>query len=143
MDRFVVPQFIDNENKIIGSITTRQFLLMMVAAILIFVFYKTLDFLAFVVLGLFTLTIFSIIAFVKINGVAFHFFLLNLIQTFAKPRMKIWDKEHTDAELAQLMREIPPPPARKRLVKETMVTSRLSQLTLSVNTGGAYNPDEE
>ena len=48
MQQFTVPQFIDVEPKIIGPITTRQFLIFLGAALLIFLFYKMLNFGAFV-----------------------------------------------------------------------------------------------
>ena len=42
MDRYNVPQFIDVEAKIIGPITARQFIIMLVACGLTFIWYKTL-----------------------------------------------------------------------------------------------------
>ena len=36
-EKFVVPQFIDNEDKILGPITVRQFLILLVATFVIFI----------------------------------------------------------------------------------------------------------
>lgn len=49
MLQFTVPQFIDVEDKIIGTITVRQFIILLVAAILIAVSYRVLDTAGFVV----------------------------------------------------------------------------------------------
>ena len=42
--RFIVPQFIDAEDKILGPITVRQFIIMIVGGLLIFAAYKLADF---------------------------------------------------------------------------------------------------
>lgn len=81
MQQFVVPQFIDVEDKIFGPITTRQFVIMLVAGIIIFLAFRFGDFALFV----FTLAVVGgialLFAFVKVNGQQFHYFLLNLVQT--------------------------------------------------------------
>ncbi len=83
-----------------------------------------------------------IFAFAKVNGQPFHVIALNLFQNFRKPRRRIWDKTLSDAELRVLLKKdvAPPPPERHK--KAPMEQSRLSELTLTVNTGGAYAGDE-
>ncbi|MFH1047864.1 MAG: PrgI family protein [Patescibacteria group bacterium] len=140
--RFTVPQFIDAEDKIFGPITTRQFIILLITAGLVFVTFKLADFVLFLVLGILEVLLAGLIAFVKINGQPFHYFLLNLVQTFAKPRLRIWDKTLTDGELRAIIMAPPPAPPTKRLIKERVATAKLSELTLVVNTGGVYNPEE-
>jgi len=134
---FAVPQFIDVENKIFGPITTRQFILVMIAGMLDFIFYKLLYFNTFVFLSVPITGIFCIIAFLKINGMPFHYFLLNLIQTLVKPTFRIWRKESITAlptlEKAEVKKEFIPKPA--------IPSSRLTNLSLIVNTGGAYREE--
>lgn len=146
--RFTVPQFIDVEDKIIGPITTRQFLILLVTAGIMFVTYKLITmtpgrFTYSIIAMIAELGIGGILAFLKINGQPFHFFLLNLIQTFSKPRLRVWDKNLNDTELREIISAPPPAPPTKRLLKERVSTSRLSELTLVVNTGGVYNPEAE
>ena len=43
MDQFVVPQFIDVEDKIFGPVTTRQFVILLVAGLVLFVASKLAD----------------------------------------------------------------------------------------------------
>ena len=142
-NQFVVPQFIDVEDKIIGPITTRQFVIILVMFLVGTIVYKLADLTLMLVINV-PLAIFSLVlAFVKVNGVPFHFFLLNVLQTLKRSPIRVWNKNLSDAEIIALSQvELPPPPAPK-IYKEAPPTSRLNQLALVVNTGGVYNPEEE
>lgn len=141
--RFVVPQFIDVEDKILGPLTVRQFLIMLITFVLLAILYRLLVFSYFLGAGLPLLAVGVILAFVKVNGLPFHFFLLNLGETLRRPRLRVWDKEMSDAELKIYMAAAPPPPPAAKIRKEALQSSKLSQLSLIVNTGGVYKPDEE
>ncbi|PJA47315.1 hypothetical protein CO172_02060 [Candidatus Uhrbacteria bacterium CG_4_9_14_3_um_filter_36_7] len=141
-DQFTVPQFIDAEDKIIGPITVRQFLILLVAALLIALFWKLLSFIIFVFSSIFILGLAFTLAFAKINGMPFHFFLLNLIQTLRKPRLRVWDKWLTDSQLRIFLDTDIPEIPTSHPHKPSMATSHLEELTLVVNTGGAYKPEE-
>ncbi|MBI4133334.1 PrgI family protein [Candidatus Uhrbacteria bacterium] len=140
--QFVVPQFIDVEDKIFGPITVRQFIIILVDFGIVFLFYKIFDFALFVLLGLPTLGIGFVLAFIKINGQPFHFFLLNFLQTARRPRLRIWDKTIPESVLRELIRapEVKPPPLPPK--KPPLEASRLTELTLVVNTGGVYRPED-
>jgi len=142
MEKFVVPQFIDVEDKIIGPVTTRQFVIMLADFFLIFIAYKLLETILFIPIVIILLGVGIVISFVKVNGMPFHFFLLNLIQTFKKPKLRIWDKELTTSELRMYIKseEVKPVPIPPQ--KEPLATSRLSELVLVVNTGGLYKPED-
>src|SRR3989339_1590352 len=93
MKQFTVPQFIDVEDKIIGPITTRQFIIIIVAGIVLFLEYKLSDLALFIIIGLPTVLLFGVFAFVKINGVPFHFFALNIVTTLKKPALRVWQRQ--------------------------------------------------
>jgi len=138
LSHFLVPQFIDVETKIIGPITTRQFLIMMVAGMLDFIFYKLFYFNTFIVIAIIITGLFGVVAFVRMNGMPFHFFFLNLVQTLRKPKLRLWQKETITAmpieEKAEVKKEL--------LVKKPFISSsKLSSLSLVVNTGGAYQEE--
>lgn len=142
MDQFVVPQFIDVEDKIFGPVTTRQFLILLTAGLILFIAFKLADTALFIFI-LATLGSFALIlAFVKINGQSFHYFLLNLFQTLRRPSRRIWYKMDTKEELEQLrkMEKIELP--EKVSAVPNLSYSRLRDLSLSVNTGGYYKPEE-
>ena len=93
MKQATVPQFIDVENKIVGPITVRQFIIMTICGLIMFMEYKFSDMILFILLALPTFGAFGTLAFLKINGMPFHFFILNLIQTTKKPRLRIWSRQ--------------------------------------------------
>ena len=140
-DQFVVPQFLDVEAKIIGPITMRQFIIMIVAAIFDFLAFKFIsNIFIFIIVALLLTTIGVVFAFARVNGQPFHIMFLNMIQTIRKPLIRIWDKTRSDADIKIMMKKDdekkdPPPPPKTRLS-----SSHLSDITLFLNTGGVYNP---
>lgn len=142
MRQYTVPQFIDIEDKIIGPITVRQFLIMLVDGLAIAMVYRLADFILFVILGLLMGSAGVIVAFVKINGQPFHYFLLNLLQTSLRPALRVWDKSLTYGEARMLVQAPPAPPEKAPPPKERATANKLSELSLVVNTGGAYKPEE-
>lgn len=143
-NQFVVPQFLDVESKIIGPITARQFLIMLGVLVVEFIIYRVfLNILFVLMFGVPVLGIGLAFAFMKVNGQPFHFIVLNFIQNFQKPRLRIWDKTLSDADvrvfLEKVDEDVAPPPVRKAPIER----SRLNELTLVVNTGGVYASDED
>lgn len=142
MDQFVVPQFIEVEDKIFGPITVRQFLILLVGGLLIFLAYRFGDFAVFVtalvVLGSLSL----ISAFLKVNGQTFHYFLLNIFETMRKPSLRLWYKGLSNAELEYLRKAGMEDEAVAPRIKPAAKRMHIRNLALVVNTGGYYRPDE-
>ncbi|EKD32797.1 MAG: hypothetical protein ACD_76C00145G0005 [uncultured bacterium] len=141
-DQFVVPQFIDVEPKIIGPITARQFIVMLAVLIIEAVMYRLLRFSFFLGFGIPFLAFGFILAFVKINGQPFHFFILNLFQTLRKPSLRVWNKVRSNSELHMYMQPEQAVPAPELPKKPMVSSSRLQDLSMTVNTGGVYHPEE-
>jgi len=141
--QYVVPQFIDAEDKIIGPITVRQFIEMLVVGVIEFVLYKALTFITFVLFGLLVLGAGLVLAFSTVNGQAFHLFLLNVFITLKRPKLRIWFRDYNDSELRQFIQKAPPPPVAAQITKARPEFSKLSELSLIVNTGGAYQGEAE
>lgn len=140
MQQFTVPQFIDVEDKIIGPITARQFVIFLIAAVLIAIAYKIFDFNLFVVFGVIVFLLAIIFGFVKINGRPFHFFLLNVIQTIRRPGIRVWNNR-----LASVVNENKIPTLKfdsTKSSKEYYEKSRLAELSLVVDTEGEYRGDD-
>ena len=140
MHQFVVPQFLDVENKIIGPLTVRQFIIFLVGAGLIFIVFKLASFWAAAIEGVLIFSLTGTFAFLKINGRPFHFFLLNLIQTLRRPGLKVWNKQVFAESVKE---EKIPVVAKSNLVKKHLTATRLSELSLVVDTGGAYREEIE
>ena len=134
--RFIVPQFIDAEDKIFGPITVRQFLIMVGGFLFIFIFYKTSDFGLFIfqtaIVVIATLTF----AFVKINGAPFHLFFINFVSTFKKPKIRSWRKEQI--KVAEFKSKDEDKAVTYVKKKRILPTSKLSELSLIIDTGGVY-----
>lgn len=137
MMQFTVPQFIDVEDKIIGPITVRQFMVMLFGFLIMAIFYKVFDFSLFLTLSLVLFAVCSLFAFFKVNGMPFHFFVLNFIQTSKRPFLRVWNSgsvsyaDDIDLESKE-MNEITP------VKPKSISTSRLTELSLIVDTKGAY-----
>jgi hypothetical protein len=137
MQQFTVPQFIDVEDKIIGPITARQFIIMLAGFLLIALCYKIFAFNFFLFFGLMLFAISGIFAFLKVNGMPFHFFVLNFIQTLKSPNLRVWNNRlvpelRIEKETEKAIEEV------MALPKQKVSTSRLTELSLIVDTQGAY-----
>ena len=141
-EQFVVPQFIDVEDKIIGPISARQFVILLVVLLTDTLLFKLLTFGKFLLVAIPILVIGIVFSFVRINGQPFHYFVLNIIQTLRKPRIRVWDKAISDAEVRVFMKIEEAPLAPSAPPKAPVTSSRLAELSLVVNTGGVYNPED-
>jgi hypothetical protein len=135
--QFIVPQFIEIEDKIFGPITVRQFLILLVGSLLEFLAFRFADFQLFVLLTALIGGTTLLFAFAKINGQTFHYFLLNLFQTLRKPSVRIWRKFYTKKDLLYEMQH---GIAEVVVITEKKVAKpqRMHDLSLVVNTGGYY-----
>ena len=143
-NQFTVPQFLDVESKIIGPVTARQFFILLGVLLAEFLIYRIFLNIIYVLLfGLPVLGVGLIFAFGKANGQPIHFLVLNYIQTFRRPRLRVWDKTLSDADVRMFLQTVEEEVIAPRLTKAPLERSRLNELTLTVNTGGVYASDEE
>ena len=146
MQQFTVPQFIDVEDKIIGPVTTRQFIILMVGFIFIAICYKFFDFSLFAFTGSIILLVAGTLAFLRINGRPFHFFILNVIQTLKKPGLRLWNNHIGNAyledniEISIIGKKIK---KSEHLENKAYSKSRLAELALIVDTKGVYRGEKD
>ncbi len=138
--QFIVPQFIEVETKIIGPISVRQFITLLVSAGIIFLLYELLASTAFIISALFVAAISGTIAFARINSQPFHIFALNFIQTMKTPNLRVWHREFIQyKEKTKKEKKKPQPP----VIKKQVTPSRLTELSLQVDTGGRYEAEDK
>ncbi len=146
MQMFTVPQFIDAEDKIIGALTVRQFIICLAGLIIMVISYKLFDLVLFIIIGLLCIVVFGALAFVKINGRPFHFFLLNLVQTMKKPKTRVWNHKNSLKDLASEEQDeggaLQETVNKKDVPKKRLPDSRLNELSLIVDTKGVYKGGE-
>lgn len=88
--QFQVPQFIEIEDKLFGPLTFKQFAYLVGGAGMIFVLYKILPFFLAVIL-IIPIAILSLaLAFYKINGKPFVFYMQAAITYATKSKLYIW-----------------------------------------------------
>ncbi len=145
MQQFTVPQFIDVEDKIIGPITVRQFIILMISLGLDILCYKILDFAAFIFATIIVLGTGGILAFLKINGRPFHYFILNFVQTIKKPSLRVWNHIIGRQYLEEKVQHEELVPTKTITPKHLLpykhkyhTKSRLAELSLIVDTHGTY-----
>lgn len=141
MEQFTVPQFIDVEDKIFGPITARQFSIILAAAGPIFLAYKLSDTALFIFFAILIGGSALILAFATINGQAFHYFLLNIIENIRKPSRRQWNKRYSDAELREYIASAKVPEPEEKVERRTLNNTKIRDLSLLVNTGGYYKPE--
>jgi len=91
--RFVVPQFIEYEVKIIGPFTFKQFIYVGVAGVICFIVYYSAPFFIFLI-SCFVLGGISLaFAFLKIGGRGLPTILANMLRFRLTPKMYIWQKK--------------------------------------------------
>ena len=138
--RFIVPQFIDTEDKILGPITVRQFIIMIGGGLLIFASYKLADFGLFLLEGFIIIALVLLFAFVKVNGAPFHVFFANFLSTFKKPKIRVWQKEYI--RVAEFKGKYEDQKTTYVPKKRLLSTSKLSELSLIIDTGGVYKGEQ-
>ena len=143
MPQFVVPQFIDVEDKIIGPITTRQFIMGVVSALLIFLAYKFADTTLFIIQAIIIFGIYVLVAFVKINGQRFHTFFLSVVRSLIRSNLRVWNKDFKLKAVKPKKEKIDEKDKPPVKVQKARAPKRsLSNLSLLVDTGGKYRPEE-
>lgn len=143
MQQFVVPQFIDVEDKVIGPITVRQFVIILVGMGINFIAYKLSDFTLFVFWFFIISFITFSFAFIRINGRPLHYFVLNFTQTLRRPNVRTWDRELSKIDLKRYTKNKEENLSPQITVKAPVQTSRLAELALIVDTGGVYQGVKE
>lgn len=141
MQQFVVPQFIDVEAKIIGPITARQFLILLGATLLIALNFRIFDFSLFLALSIPIFIIAVVFAFIKVNGRPFHLFVLNIIQTWRRPILRVWNHKAVTVEQEEKVEKV----KQDYIVREKRAygQSRLAELSLVVDTTGKYKGERK
>ena len=144
MKKFIVPQFIDVENKILGPVTVRQFITVAVGGVFMFVAYRLADFSLFLIEAVIILIISAVVAFLRFNGLPFHIFLLNMVGTYKKPMLRVWLKEEAKQPFGSNKKKNKKDKEEKYFVPRKSISSeKLSELALIIDTGGIYKGEAE
>ena len=118
--------------------------MLVVGGLILFLEYKLSDIFLFILLAIPTLAFFSFFSFFKINGMPFHYFVLNMVQTFKKPHLRIWIRDAVVAPARQKDKAKISHAAETALLisRKPLTGSKLSDIALIIDTGGIYHGEE-
>jgi len=90
--QFQIPQFTEIEDKIIGPLTLKQFLYLLVGAFVIYILFKVLNFFVFIILATPIAAISLALAFIRVNQQPLASALKNFFRFVKKPDFYVWKK---------------------------------------------------
>jgi len=93
--QFSVPQFVDVKDRVFGPLTVQQFLYVIIGIGLGLLEFFTLPVPLFVILVIPTAGLFAALAFYKVNGRPFYFYLVNAAGFLVHPTNRIWFRDPT------------------------------------------------
>jgi len=91
--QFVIPQFIDVEDTIIGPITLKQFMLLLGVALFLGLLWYVFKLWLVIVIGVPIVALAAALVLVKVNGRPFSGFLKAWLNYQINPRFYIWKKK--------------------------------------------------
>lgn len=91
--QYAIPQFIEVEDRVIGPLTIRQFLIMLAGALITGAGYNVFDFALFLFVGVIAMGFAALFAFLKINGQKLEKFIGFFILYTISPKQRLWAKE--------------------------------------------------
>ena len=98
MRQFLVPQFIDVEDKIFGPLTLKQFVYLLGGVASVFILYVFLPLFLALIVGLPVAAFAFALAFYKVNNQPFINVAANAISHYTKARLYIWRKKEAGTE---------------------------------------------
>lgn len=120
---FNVPQYIDVEDKIVGSLTWKQLGWMVSMGVTLLVLFNVLTTAAFIVAAIPIVLAFAAFAFYKPNGFPLTTFIFYGFLFFFRPKVAVWERPaHStkDPVLPETTAKRPAGPESKRMTAEAL-----------------------
>lgn len=122
--QFQVPQYIDIEDKVIGPFTIKQFLYILVAAVVLFILYNLVNLFVFILLAIPIAGLTYALAFIKVHNQPFINVIKNFLGFLKKPDFYVWKKptiqKETEQKVPQIIKKTPPKKKIKPILKEKL-----------------------
>lgn len=138
-----IPQDVTREDRLVGPLTLRQFLIILGGGSVVFIAYQYYSqfylYLAeFVAITFIASSLTLAFAFAKINGLPFGQFMLNFFKFLASPKRRLWNKEDHETMPTHLQ-NIPTEDSSLSPKTKTANESQLELLAHVLDTGGKIN----
>ena len=131
---FSIPQFIEQESKIVGPFTFKQFAFVGTAAATCLLLFFILPFYIFVILAIFLIGGAFALSFVKIQGIPLPTVFKNFLFFSLKPRIFLWKKKPTPPVLIKAPSPKIEEEEEDRTALKTVRNSRLKDLATRLET---------
>ena len=136
--QFKVPQDVQREDTIIGPITLKQLIILGIGGGITYAIYTTLSALYFMEIWLPPIIVTSgltaAFAFLKINNLPFHLYLLTLVEYVILPKKRIWTKGGGDPFISPFSRVVTK--KKKTPIEKVKKMRDLEELTGVLDTYG-------
>lgn len=130
MATFQVPQFIEQEAKIIGFLTLKQFAYVAAAGLIIFAAFYLFTFYLWLMITIVFGGLGIALAFVKINGQTLPTLLFSALGFFWSPRTYTWQRV-----IPQTTLDIPDIAQIETMRKNMSIQEKLQSIALDITTG--------
>ncbi|MCX6806749.1 MAG: PrgI family protein [Candidatus Berkelbacteria bacterium] len=142
--RYLVPQYIEMADRIVGPLTLIQFLYLLVGGILVYLFWNVFDKIIAIPLSILVGPIFLALAFLKINDQPFPRMVIAGIAYFLSPKDRIWKKTKENIAPVTTKKPLIKQGAVPKIIYEKEAKSQLDRLASVVNSEGwVAKPENE
>ncbi len=138
MAQFQIPQFIEEEAKIVGPLTIKQFGYLAVAGGLSFGLFYLFTFFLWLIVSAILIGAAAALAFVKINGQGLPEILLAGFSFLWKPRRYVWQRamQQTTLDISDLEKI-------QTIRKSISISDKLKNIAVGVTTGKIFRGEGE
>ncbi|OGZ08401.1 MAG: hypothetical protein A3C93_04270 [Candidatus Lloydbacteria bacterium RIFCSPHIGHO2_02_FULL_54_17] len=140
--QFQVPQFLDVEDKIIGPFTIKQFLYLAGGLGMGYLAFRFIPWIG-IILGLAFAAFGATLAFYKFNNKPFIFILESAFSYIKSTRFYVWKKKEKAAEAELNLNNFKPTKRETGLSAKSPVSSKLSDLSWSMNVTTKEDEDQK
>ncbi len=141
--QYQVPQFIDIEDRIIGPLTLKQFMYLAGAAAVMLISWFLFTFWFWFLTSIPVVAFALALAFFKVNGRPFIFFIFSFFAYIFRPRLYVWTQKREQASKPET--QITAPVAEEKPVpqEEKVSRSRLRELALNLDIAAKRKMSQE
>lgn len=91
--QYSVPQFIDIEDKVVGPLTAKQALILILGGAILLVAFKFFNLAFFLIIAALVVPVSLVLAFYKPRGISALQYVFNYVDFFANPKIYLWQRE--------------------------------------------------
>jgi hypothetical protein len=145
--QYAVPQFIEVEDKVIGPLTTKQFLYLVVGGVFLLITWALADLSLFILLAFVTAIVVIPFAFIKMNGRPFEKYLVAAVKYFTSPKVRLWLRDvkasETKATDSNRRGQVLSRAQTEEVGDKTFNRSRIQKLSQILDMGGIAKSNDE